>query len=32
MLMIVDDTSTITTYTDDTNKVNVEYLINKEQQ
>ena len=28
--MILDDTSTIKAFTDDTNTVNVEYLINKE--
>ena len=31
MLMILDDTSTIKAFTDDTNKLNVEYLINEEQ-
>ena len=30
MLMILDDTSTIKAFTDDTNTMNVEYLINKE--
>ena len=30
MLVILDDTSTIKAFTDDTNTVNVEYLINKE--
>ena len=30
MLMILDDTSTIKAFTDDTNTVNVGYLINKE--
>ena len=30
MLMILDDTSTIKAFTDDTNTVNVEDLINKE--
>ena len=30
MLMILDDTSTIKAFTDDTNTVNVEYVINKE--
>ena len=29
-MMILDDKSTSTTFTDDTNAVNVEYLINKE--
>ena len=29
MLILLDDTSTITAFTDDTNTVNVEYLINK---
>ena len=29
MLILLDDTSTITAFTDDTNRVNVEYLINK---
>ena len=29
-MMILDDTCTSTTFTDDTNAVNVEYLINKE--
>ena len=30
MLMILDDTSTIKAFTDDTNTVNVGYFINKE--
>ena len=30
MLMILDDTSTIKAFTDNTNTVNVKYLINKE--
>ena len=30
MLMIFDDTSTIKTFTDDRNTVNIEYLINKD--
>ena len=30
MLMTLDGTSTIKAFTDDTNTVNVEYLINKE--
>ena len=30
MLMILDDTSTIKAFADDTNTVNVEYFINKE--
>ena len=30
MLPILDDTSTIKAFTDDTNTVNVEYLINEE--
>ena len=29
MLMILDDTSTNKTFTDDRNTVNIEYLINK---